>query len=72
MAKGNDLQPGEFLDIVQGVVLKENRKNTFVNGRPSYSWYHKFMERNANIVQVRSETLLESCRAKLNRKTMDE
>lgn len=43
-----------------------------MNGRSSYSWYHKFVERNANIVQIHCETLLESCRAKLNRKTMDE
>ena len=44
MAKGEmGLRPGEFLNLIQEVVLKEGGNIPFVTGRPSYDWYRHFM-----------------------------
>lgn len=73
MAKrGMGLRPGEFLDKVQEIVLKEGRKTPFKNGRPSYDWYRRFMNRHKNILGVRQESLLESSRAKLTKAKLDD
>jgi hypothetical protein len=72
MAKrGMGLRPGEFLDVVQDIVLKERRKTPFTNGRPSYDWYRNFMARHKNILSVRHEVLLETSRAKLTKTKLD-
>ncbi|XP_060604840.1 uncharacterized protein LOC132757544 isoform X2 [Ruditapes philippinarum] len=70
--RGMGLKPSEFLDFVQNTVKKEKRKTPFVNDRPSYNWYKKFMFRNKHIIEMRTEKPLESSRAKLTRIGMDE
>lgn len=72
MAKrGMGLRPGEYLDMVESIVSKERRNTPFKNNRPSYDWYRAFMERNKHIVDIRQEVLLESSRAKLSSKRLD-
>lgn len=65
--RGMGLKPGEFLDFVERVVTEEKRDTPFKNGRPSYDWYKAFMTRNSHIIQIRQETSLEACRAKLSK-----
>ncbi|KAH3852757.1 hypothetical protein DPMN_095275 [Dreissena polymorpha] len=61
MAKrGMGLRSGEFMDLVQNIVVTEKRKTPFTNNRPSYEWYKRFMERNKDIVGLRREVLLEA------------
>ena len=69
--RGMGLRPGEFLDFVQSVVTKEKRQTPFTDNRPSHDWYHSFLNRNSHIIQIRSETPLEYCRAKLTKEKMD-
>jgi len=67
--RGIAFKPGEFIDFVQDVVVKEKTKTLFVNGRPSYDWYSAFMARNSHIVEIRQETALESRRAKTTKES---
>lgn len=69
--RGMGLKPYEFMDFVQGIVQKESRKTPFKDGRPGYDWYYAFLERNKHIVQLRTETPLESSRAKLTKEQTD-
>jgi hypothetical protein len=69
--RGMGLKPGEFLDFVQTIVQKEKRSTPFKENRPSHDWYYAFMRRNSHIVQMRKETPLESCRAKLTKDKTD-
>lgn len=69
--RGMGLKPYEFMDFVQEIVQKENRKTPFKDGRPGYDWYCAFLERNKQIVQLRTETPLESSRAKLTKVQTD-
>ncbi|XP_062576029.1 uncharacterized protein LOC134237890 [Saccostrea cucullata] len=69
--RGMGFKPSEFLDFVETVVRRENRKTPFKNNRPSYDWYYKFMSRNSHIVKTRKETPLETCRAKLTKEKTD-
>ncbi|KAH3861890.1 hypothetical protein DPMN_024843 [Dreissena polymorpha] len=70
-ARGMGLKPGEFLDFVQKGVKEENKSTPFKDDRPGYDWYNAFMSRNSNIIQLRQETPLESCRAKLSKESID-
>ena len=65
--RGMGLKPYEFMDFVQEFVKKDKRKTPFKDGRPGYDWYYAFLKRNENIVELRNETPLESCRAKLSK-----
>ncbi|KAH3820405.1 hypothetical protein DPMN_122151 [Dreissena polymorpha] len=47
--RGMGLRTCEFLDFVQDVVKREKRKTPFTDGRPGYSWYIAFMNRNSNL-----------------------
>ncbi|XP_014673791.1 PREDICTED: uncharacterized protein LOC106814043 [Priapulus caudatus] len=69
--RGMGLRPGKFLDFVQIIVERENRSTPFKNNRPSHDWYYAFMKRNCKIVEMRKETLLENCRAKLTKNATD-
>ena len=69
---GMGLRPGEFMDMVQGIVLKEGRTTPFTNGRPSFDWYRRLMERQKDILGLRLETLLESSRATLTKAALDD
>ncbi|XP_056003489.1 uncharacterized protein LOC130049641 [Ostrea edulis] len=69
--RGFGLKPGEFLDFVESVVKRENRKTPFKNNRPSYDWYYKFLSRNSHLIKSRKETPLETCRAKLSKEKTD-
>lgn len=69
--RGMGLKLSEFLDFVQNVVNKEKRITPFKNGRPSHDWYRAFMARNNHIIQIRQETSLEACRAKLTKDKVD-
>jgi len=70
--RGMGLKPGEFLDFVEAIVRKENRSTPFKDMRPGHDWYYGFMARNAHIVQPRTETPLEMCRAKLTKTKTDQ
>jgi hypothetical protein len=70
-ARSMGLKPGEFLDVVQGIVKAEKKKTPFTKGRPSYEWYSNFMRRNAHVVPISTEVPLESCRAKLTKAKTD-
>ena len=69
--RGMGLKPYEFMDFVQEFVKKDKRKTPFKDGRPGYDWYYAFLKRNENIVELRNETPLESCRAKLIKEQTD-
>lgn len=63
--KGMGLRTCEFLDFVQDIVKKENRKTPFKNGRPGNQWYAAFKNRNSHIIDKRTETPLELKRSKV-------
>jgi hypothetical protein len=65
------LKPGDFLDFVQKLVTNEKKQTPFANNRPGYDWYYAFMRRNSHIVEMRTETPLETCRAKLTKEKTD-
>ena len=68
--RGMGLGPAEFLDFVQNVIKKDKRRNSFVNDRPSYTWYYNFMARNGHLVEKRNESTLENSRAKVTTKQL--
>ncbi|XP_071799787.1 uncharacterized protein [Asterias amurensis] len=64
MAKrGMGLSPGDFLDFVEGLLIKEKRN--FKTSRPSYTWYYAFMARNSDVLQRRKDSVLESSRVRV-------
>lgn len=69
--RGMGLKPAEFLDFIQNIVTTEKKQTKFTNNRPGYDWYYAFMKRNAHIVEIRTETPLETCRAKLTKEKTD-
>lgn len=70
-SRGMGLKPGDFLDFDQKLVTKEKKQTPFANNRPGYDWYYAYMRRNSHIVQMRTETPLETCRAKLTKEKTD-
>lgn len=70
--RGMGLKPAEFLDSVQKIVIKESKVTPFTNNRPGYDWYYAFMTRNRHLIQMRNETPLETCRAKLTKEKTDQ
>ena len=69
--RGIGLNPGEFLDFIQVIAVKEKRSTTFKDGRPGHDCYYGFMARNCHMVQSRKETPLKVCRAKLTKDKTD-
>ncbi|XP_033760538.1 uncharacterized protein LOC117342449 [Pecten maximus] len=69
--RGMGLKPYKFLDFIQGVIIKENKPNSFKDGRPGHDWYYAFMARNEAILQPRTEKSLEMCRTKINKEDTD-
>ncbi|WAQ95791.1 hypothetical protein MAR_028481, partial [Mya arenaria] len=57
--RGMGLRLCEFLDLMQDIIRKENRKTPFTNDRPSYEWYKK------------KEVLLEASRSRLTSERFD-
>jgi hypothetical protein len=73
MAKrGMVLKPGEVLDFVESIINKEKRQTSFKSGRPSHDWLYAFMAINSAILQVRKETMAETCREKVTKEKTDE
>ena len=70
--RGMGLRPCEFLDFIQILVKKENRKTPFKDGRPGFGWYTSFMSRNKTLVSLKPETALELCRSKLTKDKTDQ
>ena len=69
--RGMGLKPGECLDFIQKMVQTEKRETPFINGRPGYDWYRAFLARNSHIIQIRQDSALESCRAKVTKESID-
>ncbi|XP_052233020.1 uncharacterized protein LOC127845885 [Dreissena polymorpha] len=69
--RGMCLRTCEFLDFVHDVVKREKRKTPFTDGRPGYSWYIAFMNRNSHIIDIRTETPLELKRSKVTKDVTD-
>ena len=69
--RGMGLRPCEFLDFIQGLVKKEQRKTPFNDGRPGFGWYTSFMSRNKSLVSLKPETQLELCRSKVTKDKTD-
>ncbi|XP_053408066.1 LOW QUALITY PROTEIN: uncharacterized protein LOC128559734 [Mercenaria mercenaria] len=71
-ARGMGLRTTEFLNFVGNIIIKEKRPNPFTDNTPGYKWYRGFMERNKHTVEKRTETPLESSRAKVTPYVIDE
>ncbi|WAQ98492.1 JERKL-like protein [Mya arenaria] len=69
--RGMGLRPCEFLDFIQSIVVKEQRKTPFKDDRPGFGWYTSFMSRNKHLVSLKPETQLELCRSKVTKDRTD-
>ena len=48
---------GEFLDVVQRIIQKDERPTPFKDSRPGKDWYYQFLKRHPELVEKETNEL---------------